>query len=126
MLTLERIWQDLRHGLRVFVKAPAFSAIAVVSIAFGTGANVAIFSAVDALLLRPPPVERPDELITVGTRVDRGLGSMLRMSHADYVDVRNRARTFDGLLAFGFRWVGFSAAPGQAARQRSLLPARCT
>jgi predicted permease len=116
MLTLERIWQDLRHGLRVFVKAPAFAAIAVVSIAFGTGANVAIFSAADALLLRPPPVERPDELITVGTRVERGLGSMLRMSHADYVDVRTRARSFEGLLAFGFRWVGFSAAPGQAAR----------
>lgn len=116
MLILERIWQDLRHGLRVFVKAPAFTAIAVVSIAFGTGANVAIFSAVDALLLRPPPVERPDELITVGTRVERGLGSMLRMSHADYVDVCTRARTFEGLLAFGFRWVGFSAAPGQAAR----------
>jgi predicted permease len=116
MLTVERIWQDLRHGLRVFVKSPVFSAIAVISIAFGTGANVALFSAVDALLLRPPPVEQPDELITVGTRVDRGLGSMLRMSHADFVDVRDRARSFDGLLAFGFRWVGFSATPDRAAR----------
>jgi hypothetical protein len=83
--TLERIWQDVRHGFRGFTQAPAFTAIAVISIAFGTGANVAIFSAVDALLLRPPPVSRPDELITVGSRIERGLGSALRMSYADFV-----------------------------------------
>lgn len=114
--TLDRIWHDIRHGWRVFVKMPGFTAIAVISVAFGTGANVAIFSAVDALLLRPPPVDRPDELMTVGSRVERGLGTMLRMSHADYLDVRDRARTFNGLLAYTFRWVGFAAQPRTPAR----------
>ena len=51
VLWLERLWQDLRHGARMFVKNPGFTAIAVISIAFGTGGNVAIFSAADALLL---------------------------------------------------------------------------
>jgi putative ABC transport system permease protein len=110
------VWHDIRHGIRVFAKLPLFSAIAVVSIAFGTGANVAIFSAVDALLLRPPPVPRPHELLTIGTRVERGLGSALRMSHADYVDVRARQTTCTGLLAYGFRRVGATAEPRQPVR----------
>src|SRR5262245_35850995 len=102
--------QDVRYGVRAFIAMPVFTAVAVLSIAFGTGANVAIFSAVDALLLRPPArVSRPDELLTIGSRVDRGLGTAVRMSYPDYLDVRKHATSFDGLLAFTFRWVGFTA-----------------
>src|SRR5690349_6587320 len=110
-------WQDIRHGLRVFIKTPVFSAIAVLSIAFGSGANVAIYSAVDALLLRPPAaVSHPDDLVIVGSRVDRGLGTVIRMSYPDYADVARRSRSFNGLAAYGFRWVGFAAHPHTPAR----------
>ena len=69
LVAVEHVWQDLRHGARVFARNPALTAISVISIAFGTGANVAIFSVTDALLLRPLPVKRPSELLTVGSRV---------------------------------------------------------
>src|SRR5579863_5091967 len=62
---LERLWQDLRHGAHMFQKNPGFALIAVISLAFGTGANVAMFSVTDALLLRPLPVPRPGEVLSV-------------------------------------------------------------
>jgi len=61
---LDRFWRDIRQSLRVFSKNPAFTCIAVLSIAFGTGANVAMFSAADALILRPLPIQRPAEVVT--------------------------------------------------------------
>jgi hypothetical protein len=53
----ERFWQDLRHGVRLFAKSPGFTAIAILSIACGTGANVAMFSVADALM-RPSSFSR--------------------------------------------------------------------
>src|SRR6185436_13104574 len=104
---------DLRHACRMFVKTPAFTAIAVISIAFGTGANVAIFSAADALILRPLPVPRPSELMTVGfkTRL-AGLTTRSVMSYADYADVRDRNHSFEALVAFTSRTAGFTMRPG--------------
>ena len=97
----------------MFVKNPAFTAIAVISIAFGTGANVAIFSAADALLLRPLPVPRPTELMTVGFKVRlAGLATRSMTSYADYVDIRERSQSFDSLLAFTSRTAGFNMRPG--------------
>ena len=61
------LWQDLRHGCRMFAKNPSFTLAAVLSIALGAGANVAMFSAADALLLRPLPVPKPEEIVVVGT-----------------------------------------------------------
>ena len=56
LMWLERLWQDLRYGCRMLVASPGFSSVAVVSLAIGIGANCAIFSFADALLLRPLPV----------------------------------------------------------------------
>ena len=112
VIWLERIWHDVRHACRLFAKNPGFTAIAVISIAFGTGANVAMFSAADALLLRPLPVPRPSELVTVGSKVKRGMMTLNVASYPDYVDIREQSRSFDGLLAFTSRTAGFSTAPG--------------
>src|SRR5262245_50299760 len=100
---LERAWHDVRHGVRHFAKSPGFTAIAVVSIAFGTGGNVAMFSVADALLLRPLPVARPSELVTVGSRVKRAFATLSVASYADYEDILERSRSFDGLLASTIR-----------------------
>lgn len=62
---LESVWRDLRHGVRVVAKNPGFSLIAVITMALGIGANSAIFGLVNAVLLRPLPVEQPKDLFFV-------------------------------------------------------------
>ena len=96
------LWRDVRHALRVFARSPGFTTIAVVSIAFGTGANVAMFSLADNLLLRPLPVPRPTEVLTVGSHVKRGMATFTLASHPDYLDLRSRAQSFSSLVASVF------------------------
>ena len=111
---LTGLWGDVRHGARVFAKHPGFTAIAVISIAFGTGANVAMFSLADALLLKPLPVPRPSELVTVGTRLKRGIATYNVASYPDFVDIRERASSFSGLIAHTAGLVAFSAESGSS------------
>ena len=62
------LWQDIRYGFRMLAASPGFTTVAVLSLAIGIGANCAIFSFADALLLRPLPVARPGEVLSVGSR----------------------------------------------------------
>jgi predicted permease len=109
---IESLWRDVRHACRMFAKNPGFTAIAVISIAFGAGANVAMFSVADALLLRPLPVLRPSEIVTVGSRVTRGISTVTVASYPDYLDIRDRARSFAGLVALAAANVGFTPHTG--------------
>ena len=108
--------QDLRHGLRLCAKTPGFVAIAVLSIGFGTGANVAMFSAADALLLRPLPVNRPDELLTVGTQIGSGLEVRTVASHPDFKDLQQRSGSFSGFAAFTSRAIPYAPTPDAVPR----------
>src|SRR5499426_4207915 len=96
---VERTWQDVRYGVRLLAATPGFTSIAVLSLAIGIGANCAIFSFADALLLRPLPVARPAEVLTVGSRssVEAFNASSLVSSYRDYVDIRDKSRSFEGL-----------------------------
>src|SRR5436853_3408582 len=99
---LEGLWQDVQYGCRMLAASPGFAAIAVISLAIGIGANCAIFSFADALLFRPLPVARPGEVLTVGSTssLEALNASSLVASYRDYVDIRDRSRSFDGLSAF--------------------------
>ena len=101
--------QDFRYALRVLLKNPAFALVAVFSLALGIGANSAMFSLADALLLRPLPVLRPSEIVSVQTKTPKSpFGGM---SYRDYVDYRDHSRAFEGLVAFNMVPFGFSPRP---------------
>jgi predicted permease len=90
--------------------APGFTAVAVLSLAIGIGANCAIFSFADGLVLRPLPVPAPGDVYTVGgtTAVEAFGASSINASYLDYVDIRSRAHSFDGLAAYTYVTAGFA------------------
>src|SRR5580698_7594050 len=87
--------QDIRYGIRMLAKNPGFTAIAVLTLALGIGANSSIFSIVNAVLLRPLPYPHADRLVVVWEKGDDGLPS--NTSYATFVDWRTRSRSFDEL-----------------------------
>ena len=89
---------DLRLALRGLVRSPLFATVAVLSVALGIGANTAIFSVVDGVLLRPLAFAEPDRLVDVKERHDGGSTSDL--SWPNFADWRDQARSFDGLAAY--------------------------
>jgi macrolide transport system ATP-binding/permease protein len=99
--------QDLRYGLRMLAKSPGFTAIAVLSLALGIGANTAIFSLVNAALLKPIPVHEPDRLATVFMTDQRNPGN-LPISHLNYKDLRDQNQVFSEMAGFAFTQVNWS------------------
>ncbi len=96
---LERLWQDIRYGCRMLAANPGFTLVAVISLALGIGANTAAFSWADALLLRPLTVARPGEVVTVGSTMSVEGFSRVGASYREYLDIRDRSTSFDGLVA---------------------------
>ncbi|MGH7552825.1 MAG: ABC transporter permease, partial [Longimicrobiales bacterium] len=94
---MERLVQDLRYALRMLRKNPAFAAVAVISIAIGIGANTAIFTLLDAVLLRALPVAEPERLAFIFS--DRGESINANYSYPNYVAFRDHNEVFDGLAA---------------------------
>src|SRR5438105_3984409 len=86
---------DIRYGLRQLIKHPAFTIIAIVTLALGIGANTAIFSVVNAVLLKPLPFPEPDQLIAVGMTDTRQKGQteLNSLSYPDFFDFRDQNRT---------------------------------
>jgi predicted permease len=104
---------DLKYALRTFVKSPAFTAVAVLSLALGIGANSAIFSLVNMVLLKPLPVERPTELAAVFMTDQRNPGN-LPLSHLNFRDLREQNQVFTDMAAFTFAQVNYSPAGGES------------
>ncbi len=90
---------DLKYALRMLAKAPGFTAIAILTLALGIGANSAIFSVIDTVLLRPLPFKQPNQLIAVWSKVtnesDKETGSF-----PDYADIRDQSQAVDSLFAY--------------------------
>ncbi|HMD96749.1 MAG TPA: hypothetical protein VKM93_05370 [Terriglobia bacterium] len=97
---MSSLLQDLRYGLRMLVKNPAFTAVRVVALALGIGANAAIFSVVDAALLRPLPYQQPDWLVTIGESRGPIDDEMSDASYPDYLDWVRQAKSFQSLAAY--------------------------
>jgi putative ABC transport system permease protein len=91
---------DFKYALRMLAKSPAFTAIAALTLALGIGANSAIFSVVDAVLLRPLPFPRPHELVAVWGSVSHTGGEKETDSFPNYVDLRDQSQTLQSLAAY--------------------------
>jgi len=95
---VEAVWQDLRFGLRTLVRSPGFALVAVLTLAMGVGANTAIFSVVQGVLLEPLPYEEPEELVAVWE--SRSRGGTMSASWANFVDWEELSTTFAGMFAY--------------------------
>src|SRR5207253_7057141 len=96
--SLEELQQDIRYALRLLLKSPGFSIVAVLSLALGIGANTTIFSLLNAVLLRPLPVESPERLVVLAAaKQERKPESSF--SYPLYKDLRARNTVFSDVFA---------------------------
>ena len=93
---------DLRYTARMLRKSPLFTLAIVLTVALGIGANTAIFSVVNAVMLRPLPYEQPDRLVWIAEKNDRLNLPTFATSVLNYLSWKEQSRTFDPLAAFGF------------------------
>ena len=98
---MEAFWLDLKYGFKMLVKSPGFAAIAVLTLALGIGANTAIFSYVDAWLIKPLPFRQADRLMVLLSHdTKKGWTSNSVTSTADFLDYQNQNASFEQLAAW--------------------------
>src|SRR4029079_17534480 len=110
--------RDLQHGLRVLMKNPGFTIIAVISIAIGVGANSAMFNVADGLVFRPLPVPRASEVVSIlGQARDTGFGNR-NLSYHNYQDLRDRSKSFDNIVAYTLAITSFTNRANEPAQRK--------
>jgi len=115
-LRWDHFWQDVRYGARMLRKAPCFTAVAVLMLALGIGANVAMFSVIEAVLLRPLPYNNPNQLVRIASIWNRdGVLTTYSSSAPDFFDWRDQNRSFSSMFAF---YMGESAMTGRGEAKR--------
>src|SRR2546427_1290256 len=93
---METFVQDLRYGIRMLLKSPGFTAVAGVTLALGIGANTAVFSVLDTVLLKPFPYKDPDRLVMVWERLQGGRNNV---SATNFMDWKSRNHVFEEMAA---------------------------
>src|SRR6266568_967336 len=109
-------WQDVRYGARMLRKSPGFTAVAVLALALGIGANTAMFSVIEAVLLRPLSYSNADQLVRVSSTWERGgITTSYTSSPPDFFDWRDQSRSFSSMFAF---YTSEKALAGQGEAKR--------
>jgi predicted permease len=91
---VETLWQDLGFAARMLRKTPGFTSIAVLTLALGIGANTAVFSAIDTVLLQPLPYAHPEQLMLISESIPKLGGDDVGVAAGEYLDYRDRNRSF--------------------------------
>ena len=95
---MENLYQDIRYAIRTLIKSPGFTVIALLTLALGIGANTAIFSVINAVLVRALPYERPDQVVWMWGAI-RGRTSQASVSPLDFLDYREQNQSFEQFAA---------------------------
>jgi predicted permease len=103
---MNHLWQDVRYGIRMLAAKPGFTAAAVLVLALGIGANSAVFSLINAFLLKPLQVRNPQELAGLYSRDTRHPGAYRPFSYPNYVDIRDHNQAFASLAGLNMALVG--------------------
>jgi putative ABC transport system permease protein len=107
---LADLGQDIRYGLRILARNPAFTAIAVIALALGIGANTAIFSVVNAILLKPLPYKNPDQLVMIWEEATHLGFPKDTPPPANFLDWRQQSTVFAGMAATSYRSFNLTGA----------------
>jgi macrolide transport system ATP-binding/permease protein len=118
--SLETLAQDMRYGLRMRTKNPGFTVVAVLTLALGIGANTAIFSLINVILLKPVSGREPDRLMGVYSHDTTRADEYRLFSHPNYTDLRAQRQVFDDILATNL----FSAGVTEGDTTRRLMTAK--
>src|SRR6266481_821854 len=114
---LDRLMQDLQFGVRMLAKSPGFTAVAILTLALGIGANTALFSVVNGVLLNPLPYPEPDQLVTLHqSKPNFDTGAI---AYPNFRDLQRQNQTFSAMAisrGFGFSLVGTGEAERVNAR----------
>jgi predicted permease len=114
---METLWQDVRYGLRMLAKAPAFTALAVITLALGIGANSAIFSIVNAVLLEPLPFHNPGQLVQLWET--ESAPGHYPFAGPDYLDWQAQSRTLEGTSLYS--WPKNVSVSGEGQPEQATL-----
>jgi predicted permease len=119
---IDSLFQDLRHAVRALTKRPAFTAVAVLTFALGIGANTAIFTLVNSLLLTPLPYRQPDRLAILWESQNANPRGTNVVSPANYLDWKDRATSFTDLAALTWSNVTFTGDLPELVPGRAVTP----
>src|SRR6202165_5585555 len=97
---MEAFWQDLRYALRMLRKNPGFTAVAVITLALGIGANTAIFSVVNSVLLRPLPYREPTKLVRIYSEFPTMQLRKFWLSPPELLDIQKEAKSLEAIGAW--------------------------
>jgi predicted permease len=114
---MRTLLKDVRYALRVLAKSPAFAVFAVVSLAVGIGANTAVFSVANAILLRPLAVAAPERLVDVQKHSSEGAGQSFPVSYASFEYMREHNEVMSGLACWGEANLSLAGDGGGGAEQ---------
>ena len=118
---MQTLWQDLRFGARMLIKNPGFTLIAVVTLALGIGANTAIFSVINAVMLKPLPFAEPERLMAVGSTRTNDRSNFGPISYPDFADFQSQQSSFEHMAAYYTRGLTPQSDSGSARLEGAVV-----
>src|SRR5258708_7581042 len=117
---METLLQDIRYGFRTLVKYPGFTFVAVIALALGIGANTAIFSVVNVVLLRQLPYENPDRLVTIWENKLSDEGTRSQDSPVTFSDWRDQKQIFEGATGWWYPQINLTTPGAEPERVHTI------